>query len=301
MIKDTFLSVTGETLDKCLWPVEGEAKGIVQLVHGMAEHIDRYDGVACALNAAGYIVVGHTHLGHGPNAKIKGYFTDKNGWDALLDDTHRLRKDTQAQFPRLPYFLLGHSMGSFVVRTYCLKYEAGLAGVIISGTGHFDKPILAAGSAIAGLQCLLGQGQKPSMILHNMNFSANNKQVDNPKTESDWLSRDEEQVAKYNADPLCGFPFTARAYADLFTGLKQLYPDKLGAMIKDIPILIFSGDHDPVGANGKGVTKVYEELKAAGVKDVTLKLYPDGRHEMFNELNREEVYADLASWLGAKL
>lgn len=296
----TFLSVTGEKLEKRLWPAQGEAKGVVQLVHGMAEHIHRYDDAAQHLNAAGYVVVGHTHLGHGENAKIKGYFAKKEGWDALIEDVHTLRKETHAQYPDLPYFLLGHSMGSFVVRTYCLKYEAGLSGVIISGTGHFDPPILMAGSLIAGLQCAFGGAEKPSMILHKMNFDKNNQQVENPLTDSDWLTRDAEHVEKYRSDPLCGFPFTARAYGDMFSGLKRLYPKHLSVMVKDIPILVFSGDHDPVGANGAGVTKVYEELKAAGVKDVTLKLYPDGRHEMFNELNREEVYTDLIAWLDCK-
>ncbi len=300
-IRETFSSVTGAQLEKCLWPADGEAKAVVQLVHGMAEHIDRYDGVAKRLNAAGYAVAGHTHLGHGKNAPIKGYFTDENGWDALIDDTHALRKQTQEQFPGLPYFLLGHSMGSFVVRTYCLRYEEGLQGVILSGTGHFARPIVTAGSVIASLQCALGMAKKPSKLLHRMNFSANNRQVENPRTDSDWLSRDAEQVDRYIADPLCGFMFTARAYRDLFTGLKRLYPDRIGAMKKDIPILVFSGDRDPVGGNGEGVREVVGELKAAGVEDVTLKLYEDARHEILNELNRDEVYHDLIQWMNERL
>ena len=192
-------------------------------------------------------------------------------------------------------------MGSFVARTYCLKYEEGLAGAIFSGTGHFGKGIVTAGSAIAAIQCFFGGAQKPCMLLHHMNFSANNQKVDNPQTDSDWLTRDAEQVALYKADPLCGFPFTARAYADMFSGLRRLYPEHLSAMKKDIPVLLFAGDHDPVGINGQGVRQVYEEIKAAGVQDVTLKLYEGGRHEMFNEINREEVYADLIGWLNSKL
>ena len=133
-----------------------------------------------------------------------------------------------------------------------------------------------------------------------MNFAANNKSVENPKTECDWLSRDEAQVAAYAADPLCGFMFTAKAYGDMFDGLRMLYPEKLSAMNPEVPVYLFSGDHDPVGKNGEGVKKVHEELKAAGIKDLTLKLYEGGRHEMFNELNREEVWADLAAWLDAR-
>ena len=293
----SFQSVGGQELDTRLWATDGQPKGIIQIVHGMAEHIDRYDEAARALNQAGYAVVGHTQAGHGASAAVKGYLADRDGWDVLIQDVHRLRLDTQAQFPGVPYFLLGHSMGSFVVRTYCLSDEEGLAGVIISGTGHFDKPLLTAGSVIAAVQGFFGGAKKPCMLLHNMNFSANNKQVENPQTENDWLSRDLERVKRYCADPLCGFPFTAKGYGDMFTGLKRLYPDKLTAMQKDVPILLFSGDHDPVGHNGEGVKKVYEELKAAGVKDVTMKLYKDGRHEMFNELNRDEVVADLIAWL----
>ena len=139
------------------------------------------------------------------------------------------------------------------------------------------------------------------MLLHHMNFSANNQKVEHPKTDSDWLTRDGEQVARYKDDPLCGFPFTARAYADMFDGLRRLYPDRLSAMRKDVPVLLFAGDHDPVGSNGQGVRQVYEEIRAAGVQDVTLKLYEGGRHEMLNEINREEVYADLIGWLNSKL
>ena len=126
-IRGSFRSVTGQELEKRLWPAEGQPKAVVQFVHGMAEHIDRYDAPAKALNQAGFIVVGHTHLGHGQSAAVKGYFADKDGWDALIEDTNALRRETQAQYPDLPYFLLGHSMGSFVARTYCLKYEEGLA------------------------------------------------------------------------------------------------------------------------------------------------------------------------------
>ena len=300
-MKGTFRSVTGEMLEKCLWPADGEPKGIVQLVHGMAEHIHRYDWIARELNKAGYIVVGHTHLGHGENAKIKGFFAETGGWDAVIADTHTLRGDTQSDYPKLPYFLLGHSMGSFVARCYALVHAEGLSGLIISGTGHFDKPILTAGTLVAGLQCFFGGAKKPSMVLHNMNFAANNKTVENPKTESDWLSRDEAEVAKYNSDPLCGFPFTAKAYADMFDGLKRLYPDKLSAMPADLPVYMLSGEKDPVGKMGEGVKKVHDELKAAGVADLTLRLYEDGRHEMFNETNKDEVAQELIAWLDSKL
>lgn len=300
-IYSTFASVTGKTLEKAFWPVRGKPRAIVQLVHGMVENIRRYEATAQALNAAGFAVVGHTHLGHGELAPIKGYFADRDGWDALIEDTHSLRLLTQRDYPGVPYFLLGHSMGSFVVRTYCLKHEKGLSGVILSGTGHYDKAIVSAGSLIARIQCALGGAKKPSELLKKISFSGYLKGYEDVQTPNDWLSRDREAVARYNADPLCGFTFTAGAYRDMFEGLSRLYPDRIGAMAKDVPVLLFAGQKDPVGAHGAGVEKVAEEIRAAGVKSVDVKLYPDGRHEMFNELNREEVWADLAQWIAEKI
>lgn len=295
-IYDTFQSTGGEKLEKACWPVEGQPRGVVQLVHGMAEHIHRYEETAQRLNQAGYAVVGHTHAGHGPYAETLGYF-GRGGWDMLIDDVHALRMETQKAFPDVPYFLLGHSMGSFVVRGYCLKYEKGLQGVILSGTGHFDKSVLTAGTMLASLQCLLGMAKKPSHLLLDITSADNLKSYDDVQTGFDWLSRDRETVRKYIDDPLCGFTFTASAYRDMFGGLKRLYPEKLVAMEKDIPVYMLSGALDPVGTNGAGVQKVAQELRDAGVKNVEVKLYENGRHEMFNELNREEVWTDLIAWL----
>ncbi len=295
---ETFASVTGEQLEYRLWQPEGEVRGVVQIAHGMAEHIARYDGMARALNAAGYAVVGHTCLGHGEKAQTLGFFAERDGWDALLEDVNALRKQTQALWPDAPYFLLGHSMGSFVARTYALKYEKGLKGLILSGTGHFDQGTVSAGLLIAKLQCLFGMAKKTSKLLSKMSFGANNKRIANPRTGFDWLSTDEAEVDKYIADPYCGFDFTAGGFRDLFTGLKRLAPENLTAMEKDVPVWLFSGAEDPVGNAGAGVRTTAEELKAAGVKDVSVTLYEGGRHEMFNEKDRAKVLADLIGWLG---
>lgn len=295
-VYSTFPSVSGQKLEKAFWPAKGETKAVIQFVHGMAEHIRRYDETARRLNEAGFTVVGHTHMGHGPYADILGYFGAKGGWDVLIEDVHALRVETQKQFPGVPYFLLGHSMGSFVVRGYCLKYEKGLSGVILSGTGHFEKATLDAGLLVTKLIGLLGGAKKPSKAVSKLTSSGSNPDY---KTPFDWLTRDDSEVQKYIDDPLCGFPFTAAGYRDMFSGLARLYPEKLSPMEKDIPVYLFSGDKDPVGANGAGVQKVAQEIRDAGVKDVTVKLYPDARHEMFNELNRQEVWADLISWMNA--
>lgn len=297
----TFPSLTGAKLDKLVWLPEGTPRGIVQLVHGMAEHIERYDATAKKLNEAGFVVVGHTQLGHGENAETLGWFADQGGWDALIEDVHTLRKQTQAEYPSLPYFLLGHSMGSFVVRTYCLKHEAGLAGIVLSGTGHFDPPILNVGLCLASLQCAFGGEKKPSTLLADMSFAGYNRDWMPPRTAFDWLSKDTDVVDKYVADPLCGYPFTAGGYRDMFSGLKRLYPKYLSALDKDIPVRLFSGASDPVGARGAGVKATEQELIGAGIKDVTMKLYEGGRHEMLNEVERELVWNDLITWLDGHL
>ena len=295
-IQSAYRSVAGPELEKRLWLPEGQPKAMLQLVHGMAEHIGRYDATAQRMNEAGYAVVGHTHLGHGEKAERLGYFAKDNGWDALIQDTHTLRLETEAACPGLPYFLLGHSMGSFVVRCYCLQQGAGLTGVILSGTGHFKPSILAAASLVARLQCAMGGETKPSALLQRMSSAGYNKTYGDVRTSFDWLSADEAVVNAYIEDPYCGFPFTAQAYWDLFNGLKRLYPGKMAAQEKDVPVLLLSGDRDPVGNYGRGVRKVAEEIKAAGVRDVTMKLYPGNRHELFNDLDRETVWNDLIHW-----
>ena len=300
MQKGIFRSVTGQKLDRRLWLPEGEPKAVVQFVHGMAEHIDRYDAPARALAAAGYAVVGHNHLGHGPKGIIKGYFADKDGWQYLIEDVHTLRKQTESYFPGKPYFLLGHSMGSFVVRCYLLEKAEGLAGAILSGTGWYDPMTLAAGLTICNVSCLLGKGKAESNIMKNA-VGLSSKGNFEGRTPCDWLSRDQAQVDKYMDDPLCGFTFTASGYRDMFRGLKRLVKaEALKAMPAELPVYFFSGDKDPVGADGVGVNKIVDMFRQAGMKDVAVKLYPDGRHEMFNELNCQEVYSDLIGWLDSK-
>lgn len=299
-IKGTLVSTTGQELDKRIWRPESAPRGIVQFVHGMAEHIDRYDAAARALCAGGYLVVGHTHLGHGPRAIIRGHFADEGGWDCLLEDIHRLRQETERAYPGVPYFLLGHSMGSFLVRCYLMEHAEGLHGAVLSGTGWFGGGAVKAGLALTGLLCALGQGNKPAELVNRLAFGASNKAFAPSRTAFDWLSRDEGQVDQYVADPYCGFLFTAAGYRDLFLGLDRLRRlDQLKRMPKRLPVLFFSGDRDPVGSMGAGVNKVAEEFRQAGLKDVTVKLYPGGRHEMFNETNAQEVYADLLAWLNA--
>lgn len=296
-----FTSVTGEKLEMRIWYPEGAPRGIVQIVHGMAEHIARYDATAKRLNEAGFLVVGHTYLGHGDKAKTLGWFAKRDGWDVLVEDIHKLRRETQEVYPGVPYFLLGHSMGTFLVRTYCQEHEEGLAGVILSATGHYDPPILNFGLFIAQLQCLFGAEKKPSKLLSSLHFAGYNKAWAPQRTPHDWLTKDEATVDRYRADPYCGFLFTAGGYRDLFRGLKRLYPKNLARMEMDVPVRLISGKDDPVGKQGAGVKTTMRELLDAGVKDVSMKLYEHDRHEILNETDRETVWGDLVAWINEQL
>lgn len=292
--KFTFSSTAGPALDARLWRPEGTPRAVVQLVHGMAEHMDRYDPVARRLNRAGLAVVGHTHLGHGPRAQRQGYFADHDGWQHLIDDVHRLRGIAQEQFPGLPYLMLGHSMGSFVTRCYLQEHSEGLAGAMLSGTGHFDGKTVTAALAAANLVCLLGRAKKPSALIDQLAFGGYNKPFAPNRTDFDWLSRAEAEVDKYVADPYCGFLFTGSGYRELFRGLKRLTDlEALRRMPKALPLLLFSGDSDPVGGMGRGVEQVVREMRDAGMKHVEVRLYPGGRHEILNETNRDEVVRDV--------
>lgn len=282
-------------MDNCtIWAPATAPKAIIQIVHGMAEHIARYERMAKALNEAGFLVCGRNHRGHGPEAKLLGYFADEQGWDAILNDAHEVSLDIKKQYPGVPFILLGHSMGSFLAREYALRYGKELDGLILSGTGFYPKALCASGRMLAKL----APKKKPANFVNNIAFAGNNKPFAPGRTGFEWLSRDEKEVDKYVADPLCGFCFTGSAFSDFFGGLLALTDEsRLSSMPKDLPVYFMSGDRDPVGQMGEGVRQVAEQFKKAGMRDITVKLYPDARHELFNELNRNEVTADLIQWL----
>ena len=281
-------------MDLIVWKPEGTPRAVVQILHGMAEHIARYEHVARALNQAGYVVVGHDHPGHGPRAKKLGYFAKENGWNDLLRQAHRISLEVKQQYPGLPFILLGHSMGSFAAREYALRWGRGLSGLVLSGTGFYGKPLCMAGKLLARFS----DPDKPAQLVNQVAFAGNNKPFEPARTAFDWLSRDEKEVDKYIADPLCGFVFTGSAFKGFFSGLIALTNRKrLAALPKELPVYLFSGDRDPVGQMGEGVKRVAAQLKQAGLSHVDIKLYSQGRHEMFNEINREEVCRDLIAWL----
>ena len=302
----TFLSSDGQTrLHAMLWLPEGEIRGILQIAHGVAEHVARYDGFARYLCARGIAVAGHDHLGHGKTAENEQelcFFAEKDGWNDVVSDMDQLHKLTAAKYPDVPYFLFGHSMGSFLTRTYIIDHPEGLKGVIISGTGQNPAAVVAAGKLMAKLEMIDNGPMYHSPTLDKLAFGSYNKKYDHVRTKLDWLTRDEAIVDQYIADPLCGAMATAGMFHDMMGGLQYIWKtENLNKMDKSTPVYFMAGDGDPVGNYGEAVKKVYERFLKTGCKDVKLKLYKDGRHEMLNELNKDEVYADVLEWLNSKI
>lgn len=283
----------------CVWKPEGHPRAIVQLVHGIAEHVERYHDFACWLSAQGILVVAEDHMGHGKSVREKGrlgYF--HGGWFAAVEDTYALLKQTAEDYPGVPYILFGHSMGSFMARTILAKYpQSGISGCIICGTAWQPAALLKTALPICNMLCKNGGDKKPSVALQKLMFGSYNKRVERVRTPNDWLTRDNRIVDAYNEDPKCGFTATAGLYRDMLLGISYVQqPDSLNAMDKDLPVLFTAGKEDPVGAYGQGVQQAVEAFQKAGMKQVSCKLYPLCRHEILNEINRGEVYQDILDW-----
>ncbi|MDY5880523.1 MAG: alpha/beta hydrolase [Oscillospiraceae bacterium] len=284
---------------------DAEPRAIVQIIHGIAEYIDRYDEFMSFLADNGIIAVGTDHLGHGKSIESEeqtGFFAYDNGWDYVVRDEEVLRLAMHENYPELPIIVFGHSMGSFMARTLLIRYPDAFNAAIISGTGNQGAALVNGGLIMGNLVTGLNGAHHYSKFLNNLAFGSYNKIYDNPKTEYDWLSRDEANVQKYIDDPLCGFIPSCSLFRDMMTGVKFITNKKnLTAMNKDMPVYFMSGDMDPVGECGKGVQKAYNNFLEAGMKDVSIKLYPGGRHEMLNEINKDEVYTDILAWLDSKI
>ena len=281
------------------WVPEGRPRGMVQLVHGVAEHIGRYDETARFLAARGYAVCGEDHLGHGLTAGGKfGYFGPKNGWNLVARDVRRLRELEGERHPGLPYVMVGHSMGSFLTRTYLIRWPGTVNAAVLSGTGQESPAAVASCKALAGALCRLKGPDYVSRTVHDLSLGAYNRAFQPNRTPSDWLSRDEKAVDAHLADPLCAFLPTVGMFRDMMGGLQFIASRaNLSRMDRDTPVYFLSGDQDPVGAMGAGVRKVEGMFRSAGCRDITVKLYPGGRHEMFHEINRQEVLCDLLAWI----
>lgn len=276
-------------------------RGIVQIAHGLAEHALRYGRLAQALNENGFAVYANDHRGHGKTAELPedlGFFANQDGWSLLIHDMYLLHQHAAEAHPGQPLFLLGHSMGSFLSQEFIAEYGSKLKGAVLSASVDSAGPIRPVGVAVAKVERwrLGSKGRSP--LLHAMSFGDYNKPFAPTRTEYDWLSRDPAEVDKYVEDPLCGQPSTTQLWIDLLEGLGRISSTTMRKKVpKDLPLYLLTGTQDPVTQNGKGLERLAKAYRSAGVKDVTVKQYPNARHECFNETNREEVTADLITWL----
>ncbi len=286
-------------------PDDGEIKGVFQIIHGMSEHFSRYEDIAEFMTSKGFVVTGDDHLGHGGSVGedgLKGYFCDQDPATVVVRDVHRLKKMTQELYPGKPYFIMGHSMGSFIARNYIMRYGTGIQGAVIMGTGNQSKALINVSKFVAGFQKLFFGDKHPALFINNLAFGGYNKRIDNPKTPFDWLSVNEENVQRYIEDPDCGFLFTVNGFRTLFELIDRLLSKKnLEKVPVGLPLLFVSGAEDPVGDYGKGVMAAKNALAAAGVIDIEMKLYPGLRHEILNEKERDEVKEDIYNWLLKKM
>ncbi len=281
-------------------PDDGKPEYIVQIIHGMAEHVDRYEDFAEFLVSKGCVVVAEDHLGHGKTAEggVLGYFCKRDPATVVVRDVHRLKKLTQEKYPGLPVYLIGHSMGSFILRNYLFRYGKGIDGAIIMGTGQQPLYLPIGLKCVSSIASFFGGAAKPQEGINKASFGAYLKHIPDARTPYDWLSKDTSVVDKYIEDPLCGFTFTANGFKTLAELILRLNKKaNISKMPVTLRVLITSGGEDPVGDYGEGPKKVYDQFKAEGMQRVSLKIYEGDRHEILNETDKEQVYQDIWRWI----
>lgn len=284
-----------------LWEPDMAPRAVVQISHGMTEMIDRYEDFALFLTCNGYAVIGNDHLGHGltaGNDSDLGYFCPKNMSATVVADLHRVTKYAKKKYKKIPYFLLGHSMGSFMARRYIMTYGMDLDGAILCGTGRKSHLILMVGELVSNIQRALFGDRFRSRLLRKSAFGGYLKRISKPRTESDWLTRDEKIVDFCRGNKYCSFSFTINGYRTMFDVLQFIQNKRnINRIPKELPLFFIAGGEDPVGHYGKDVQKISASYKKAGVDMVSVKIYPQDRHEILNELDRNQVYQDVISWL----
>ncbi len=287
------------------WQTAENPVAALQIAHGMAEHSARYAHFAQFLAEKGFVVYANDHRGHGETAQNEeelGFFDKKNGWEKVIDDAHLLSQKIKQDFPNIPLFLLGHSMGSFIARHLISKYGNEYKGVVLSGTTGDPGAIAAVGKAIGKLFASFQGLKKKNKFLHDTGFAKFNTPFKPNRTDFDWLTRDEKIVDQYAADPKCGMTMSIGFILDLTDGLNYVNsPQAIENTPVELPVFLVAGEKDPVSDGGKGVIEVYEKFKKHGVKDLNIKLYADCRHEILNELNKNEIYNEIYNWMRERM
>ena len=287
-------------LNVYIWECEGKPEAILQLSHGMKEHLLRYDEFAKYISSKNILVIGNDHLGHGKSAKKEDYGYFGNGKsETVVNDLHKVTQYAKETYGNdIPYFLLGHSMGSFMARRYMMTYGNELSGIIISGTGSKPQLLILFGRfLIKTIEKFKGE-RYISDFITNIISGKNNDRIIDKKTEVDWLTNDEEIVKAYMNDDMCMFEFTLNGYDTLLEAMEFMQKkSNIKKIPKDLPMFFISGTDDPVGDYSKGVEKAYDDMCKASIKDVDIMLYHGGRHEMLNETIRDSVYEDVYNWI----
>ena len=304
VVKETFafFSQDQTEIQVYKWGIKDKnTKGIIQISHGMAETASRYQRFAQQLNEEGYIVFANDHRGHGKSAKnieALGYLGDNRGFELLIQDMATLTDLIKKEYPNIPIYLFSHSMGSFAAQKYIIDYKEKIDGLILSGSNGRQGFLLKAGKLVANIEKTMRGRKFKSKMLDSLVFGSYNKPFASDGTGFEWLSRDTEEVEKYVKDPYCGTLFPTSFYCDFIEVLEDIEDKRnFGKIPKNIPILLISGEEDPVGGFGKGVEELYNRYLKCGVEQVELKLYEGARHELLNEINRDEVTLDILKWL----
>lgn len=308
MVKNEFTIPSGDkktALHAVEWLPEDNPRAVLQVSHGISEYILRYEPLAEFLTERGFAVVGNDHLGHGMSVAEgtpRLYFGEAGSWNTVVDDLDAVREWEVRKYPGRPYFLLGHSMGSFLARTYLIRYPGTVNGAILMGTGQMSPALVAAGRAIAAGESWRVGRTHPSPAIEKLAFETYNRAFAPNRTGFDWVSSDSTVVDGYAADPYCGESPSVGLFSEMLGGIAFITKQSnVAKMNRNTPVLFLSGEEDPVGERGRGVRRAYQSFRKAGVRDVDMKLYPGMRHEILNDTCRAEVFRDLAAWLLARL
>ena len=304
MTRSEFYYISSESKTKIhaiKWIPENEIQAVLQISHGMLEHMERYEEFANYMAEHGVLTVGNDHIGHGSsvlNEECRGYFAEEDGNMALIEDMHSLMSIIKSEYPDKPYFILGHSMGSFLTRQYITLYGNEIEGAVISGTGQQPLGLIKFGIFVTKFIALFKGWSYRSKFVDFLALGSNNNKFKPARTKFDWLTRDADIVDNYISDFRISFIFTLNGFYNMFNGILRMNEQKgLANIPKDLPIIFISGGKDPVGNFGKDVTKAFNIYKNLNLSNISMKLYDDDRHEILNELDREQVYEELLMWI----